>query len=117
MLIIKKWNNYFPGTSSNLLVSTQSIDDTVRIYDNETDMSENKIIADLVFHLHPNTCTDNRKRFEESLGRYDGVVSVSFHEDVHPLAMVVTYKPPKVSSEELYAEVIKCDSQAMMVVL
>jgi len=31
--------------------------------------------------------------------------------------MVVTYKPPKVSSEELYAEVIKCDSRANLVLL
>lgn len=80
-------------------------------------MSENKIIADLLFHLHPNTCTDNRKRFERSLARHDGVVSVSFHEDVHPLAMVVTYKPSAVSTDEVFAEVMKCDSQAVMVVL
>ena len=87
------------------------------MYGKETYMSKNKKIADLLFHLHPNTCTNNRKRIEESLGYYDGVVSVSFHEDVHPLAMVVTYKPSTVSSEQVYAEVIKCDSHAMMVVL
>ena len=80
-------------------------------------MSENKKIADLLFHLDPNTGTNNRKRIEESLGRYDGVMSVSFHKDVHPFAVVVTYKPSTVSSEELFAEIIKCDSRAMMVVL
>jgi len=80
-------------------------------------MSENKIIADLLFHLQPDICTNNKKRIEESLGSHEGVVSVSFHEEVHPLVMVVTYKPSTVSSEEVFAEVIKCDSQAMMVVL
>jgi len=51
------------------------------------------------------------------LGRFNGVVPLGFHEDVHPLAMVVMYKPSSVSSEEVFAEVIKCDSQATMVPL
>lgn len=72
-------------------------------------------IADIVVHLHPESSGDNRKKIEDELRTHDGVVSVHFSEEDHPHAMVVAYNPKATSSDELLAEIRKCDKQAVMV--
>jgi hypothetical protein len=42
------------------------------------------------------------------------VLSVHFNTKEHPVAMVVEYDPASVTSDELLAEIRKCDKNAVM---
>jgi hypothetical protein len=77
-------------------------------------MSTDIDIADIVFHLHPESSGDNREKIEKELRDHDGVVSVHFNEEKHPHALIVAYNPDAVNSEALLAEVRKYDKQAVM---
>jgi hypothetical protein len=72
-------------------------------------------IADIVVHLHPDNVAECKGRIDEALRAHDGVVSVHFNEEDHPHALVVAYNPKATSSEELLAEIRKCDKDAVMV--
>jgi hypothetical protein len=71
-------------------------------------------VADVVVHLHPQTSCDDRSKIERDLRARRGVVSVKFNEDEHPHALVVQYDANLVSSQEVLAEVRKCDNDATM---
>jgi hypothetical protein len=71
-------------------------------------------IADIVVHLHPDTTAECKGRIDEGLRAHDGVVSVHFKEEDHPHSMVVAYNPEATSSDELLAEIRKCDKDAVM---
>jgi hypothetical protein len=71
-------------------------------------------IADIVVHLHPDNAAECRDRIDEGLRAHDGVVSVHFNEEDHPHAVVVAYNPRTTSSDELLAEIRKCDKEAVM---
>ncbi len=77
-------------------------------------MNKEAYIADIIVHLHPDTSCDNREKVERDLRAHDGVVSVHFSEAEHPHALVVAYNPEAVTSEEVLAEIRKCDSKAVM---
>ena len=77
-------------------------------------MSTDIKIADIVVHLHPESSGDNCEKIERDLRAHKGVVSVHFTEEEHPHAMVVAYNPEATSSEELLAEIRKCDKDAVM---
>jgi hypothetical protein len=81
----------------------------------EADMSKDTHIADIVVHLHPGTSCDDSDKIEQDLRAHEGVVSVHFSEADHPHSMVVAYNSDAVTSEEVLAEIRKCDSQAVMV--
>jgi len=78
-------------------------------------MSTDISIVDIVVHLHPDAAPDCRERVERMLRAQDGVISVHFNEEEHPHALVVAYNPDLTSSEELLAEIRKCDKDAVMV--
>lgn len=71
-------------------------------------------IADIVVHLHPESCCDDREKLERELRAQEGVISVHFNEQEHPHALVVAYNPDTVNSETLLSEIRKCDKQAVM---
>ncbi len=71
-------------------------------------------IADILFHLHPDTTADCKDRIEEGLRAQEGVISVHFNEQDHPHALVVAYNPEASSSQALLAEIRKCDKEAVM---
>jgi len=71
-------------------------------------------IADILFHLHPDTTPDCKGRIEEGLRAQEGVISVHFNEEDHPHAVVVAYNPEASSSQALLAEIRKCDKEAVM---
>ncbi|MCK5383454.1 MAG: ATP-binding protein [Gammaproteobacteria bacterium] len=71
-------------------------------------------IADMVVHLHPDTTGECKGRIDEGLRGHDGVVSVHFNEEDHPHILVVAYNPKAASSDELLAEIRKCDKDAVM---
>jgi cell division protein FtsX len=77
-------------------------------------MSKDIHIADIVVHLHPETSRDDRGRIEDELRAHDGVVSVHFSEEDHPHAMVIAYNTEAITSEEVLADIRKCDSKAVM---
>jgi hypothetical protein len=77
-------------------------------------MSTDISIADIVVHLHPDNAGECRDRIDAGLRAHDGVVSVHFNEEDHPHALVVAYNPEVTSSNELLAEIRKCDKQAVM---
>lgn len=77
-------------------------------------MNKDINIADIVVHLHPeNFCADKGK-IERELRGHNGVISVHFNEPDHPHAVLVAYNPEAVSSQEVLAEIRKCDNNAMM---
>ncbi len=78
-------------------------------------MSREAHIADIVVHLHPGTSCDDSDKIEQDLRAHEGVVSVHFSEEDHPHSMVVAYNSEAISSEEVLAEIRKCDSAAVMV--
>jgi len=78
-------------------------------------MSTDISIADIVVHLHPDSAGECKDRIDEGLRSHDGVVSVHFNEEDHPHALVVAYNPEATSSDELLAEIRKCDKEAVMV--
>jgi hypothetical protein len=71
-------------------------------------------IADIVVHLHPESCCDDREKIERDLRAREGVISVHFNEEEHPHALVVAYNPRVISSAALLAEIRKCDRDAVM---
>lgn len=71
-------------------------------------------IADIVVHLHPESCHDDREKIERELRAHDGVISVHFNEQDHPHAVIVAYNPEAVNSETLLSEIRKHDKQAVM---
>jgi hypothetical protein len=77
-------------------------------------MSKDIHIADIVVHLHPETSRGDRGRIEDELRAHDGVVSVHFSEEDHPHAMVIAYNTEAITSEEVLADIRKCDSKAVM---
>jgi len=72
-------------------------------------------IADIVVHLHPDSTAECKARIDDGLRAHDGVVSVHFDTEDHPHAVVVAYNPRAASSDELLAEIRKCDKDASMV--
>jgi hypothetical protein len=80
----------------------------------ETNMSKDTHIADIVVHLHPETSCDDREKVEEDLRAHNGVISVHFNEEDHPHAVVVAYNTEAITSDEVLAEVRKCDTNAVM---
>jgi hypothetical protein len=80
-------------------------------------MSKETHIADITVHLHPESAHDDREKIEQDLRAHNGVVSVHFSEKDHPHAVVVAYNTEAVTSEQLLAEIRKCDKQAVMVSL
>jgi len=78
-------------------------------------MSTDISIADIVVHLHPDNAGECKDRIDEGLRSHDGVVSVHFNEEDHPHVLVVAYNPEATSSDELLAEIRKCDKDAVMV--
>ena len=77
-------------------------------------MSKDISIADIVVHLHPETSGGDAADIEQQLRSHDGVVSVHFNEETNPHAVVVAYNPDAVTSQEVLAEIKKCDSRAVM---
>ena len=77
-------------------------------------MSKNISIADLIVHLHPEHSCDDEAKMEKDLRGHNGVVSVHFNTKEHPHAVVVAYNPDVVNSQEVLAEVRKCDKNAVM---
>lgn len=77
-------------------------------------MSKNENFADIVVHLHPENSCDDRDKIERELRNYNGVLSVHFNTEEHPVAMVVEYEPAAVTSDEILAEIRKCDKNAVM---
>ncbi len=77
-------------------------------------MSKDINIADIVVHLHPENSCDDREKIERELRDHNGVISVHFNERDHPHAVLVAYNPEAVSSQEVLAEIRKCDNNAMM---
>jgi cell division protein FtsX len=71
-------------------------------------------VADVVVHLHPQTSCDDRNKIEQDLRARRGIVAVRFNEEEHPHALVVQYDANLTSSQEVLAEVRKCDSEATM---
>ncbi len=71
-------------------------------------------IADIVVHLHPDSSCDDRDKMERDLRNHDGVISVHFNTEEHPHAAVVAYNPDVVTSQEVLAEIRKCDTAAVM---
>ena len=78
-------------------------------------MTREAHIADIVVHLHPETSGDDSEMIEQNLRARDGVVSVHFSEEEHPHSMVVAYNSEAVTSEQVLAEIRKCDRNAVMV--
>ena len=77
-------------------------------------MSKDIHIADIVVHLHPETSCDDCNKIEQDLRGHNGVISVHFNEKEHPHALVVAYNSEGVTSQEVLAEIRKCDSKAVM---
>lgn len=71
-------------------------------------------IADIVVHLHPESSCDDRDKIERELRAHNGVVSVHFNAEEHPHAMVVAYNPDAITSQEVLADIRKCDAKAVM---
>jgi len=78
-------------------------------------MNKEAHIADIVVHLHPDTSCDDSDKIEQDLRAHEGVVSVHFSEEEHPHSVVVAYNAEAVTSEEVLAEIRKCDHEAVMV--
>jgi hypothetical protein len=51
---------------------------------------------------------------ERDLRAHDGVISVHFNTAEHPHAVVVAYNSDAVTSQEILAEIRKCDKEAVM---
>ncbi len=77
-------------------------------------MSLNTNIADIVVHLHPESSCDDMEKIEQDLRAHNGVVSVHFNEAEHPHAVVVAYNTAAITSEEVLADIRKCDQAAVM---
>ena len=77
-------------------------------------MSKDINIADIVVHLHPEHSCDDHDRIERDLRALDGVISVHFNTAEHPHAVVVAYNSDAVTSQEILAEIRKCDKEAVM---
>ncbi len=77
-------------------------------------MSKDISIVDVVVHLHPESSCDDRAKVERSLRDHEGVISVHFNAEEHPHAMVIAYDPDAITSQEILAEVRKCDPRAVM---
>jgi len=77
-------------------------------------MSTDINIADIVVHLHPESSCDDRDKIERELRAHNGVVSVHFNAEEHPHAMVVAYNPYTITSQEVLADIRKCDTKAVM---
>ncbi len=77
-------------------------------------MSTDINIADIVVHLHPESSCDDRDKIERELRAHNGVVSVHFNAEEHPHAMVVAYNPDAITSQEVLADIRKCDAKAVM---
>jgi len=77
-------------------------------------MSKDVNIADIVVHLHPESSCDDRDKIEQALRTHNGVVSVHFNTENHPYAVLVAYDSGVVTSEEVLAEIRKCDKEAVM---
>lgn len=78
-------------------------------------MSKDTSIADIVFHLHPDTSCDDTDQLEKGLRELSGVVSVRFDAKEHAHTVVVAYDPAAVTANKLLDEVRKCDKDAVMV--
>jgi len=77
-------------------------------------MTKDINIADIVFHLHPDTSCDDRDKIEQGLRALNGVISVHFDTKDHPHVLLVAYDPEVVNGEELLTEIRKCDKEAVM---
>lgn len=77
-------------------------------------MNKDINIADIVVHLHPQHSCDDRDKMERDLRAHDGVISVHFNAEEHPHAVVVAYNPDAVTSQEVLAEIRRCDKEAVM---
>jgi len=80
----------------------------------ETIMNTDINIADIVVHLHPRSCCEDRTKIERDLRAQNGVISVHFNAEDHPHALVVAYNPRVISAQALLSEIRKCDREAVM---
>jgi len=77
-------------------------------------MSKDINITDVIVHLHPDSSCDDRNKIERELRTHDGVISMHFNTEEHPHAMVVAYDSDVITSQEILAEIRKCDAKAVM---